>query len=427
MVDRPTRLSDAPWLSDPAAGRVMAALSNAGGEGRFVGGCVRDALLKRPLGDIDIATTLTPDRTLAALKAAGLKAVPTGIDHGTVTAVADHRPFEITTLRRDVETDGRRARVAFTDNWAEDASRRDFTMNALYADIGGVLHDPAGGIDDALAGRVRFVGDADRRIAEDVLRLLRFFRFHAWYGKGAPDPDALAACARAAPLLSTLSGERVRAELLKLLSAPDPAPVWRRMIEADVARAALGVDGDADRLARLEGPPDPILRLAALLGPDAPQALPDRLRLSNIERERLATLSENWNAVEDGASAADLRRLAYRLGRPAADDLIRLAKTEGRPPQADLGAWTPPTFPVRGADLLALGLTTGPEVGRLLSELEGWWIAEDFRPDRAALLDRAKTNCPSPNPLPGGERAIDLPSPLLGEGGTRRSREGEGR
>ena len=259
------RIAPQPWMTEAATASVLGAL---GGTARFVGGCVRDALLGRAIVDIDIATPLLPEEVMRRLEAAGIKAVPTGLDHGTVTAVAPPRRFEVTTLRRDVETDGRHARVAFTDDWAADASRRDFTMNALFLDAEGRVFDPMGGLPDLHAGRVRFVGDPATRIREDVLRILRFYRFQAHYGRGEADPPARADCRALAPLLPSLSGERVAAELLKLLAAPDPMPTLRLMAADGVLAMLLP---EARRLARLaaliplEGIGDPLRRLAALL------------------------------------------------------------------------------------------------------------------------------------------------------------------
>src|SRR6478672_10767184 len=231
------RLTDQPWLTASSTRAVMAALEAAGGPGcaRFVGGCVRNALIGAPVDDIDIATTLKPEETDKAIRAAGLKAVPTGIAHGTVTAVTERTPFEITTLRRDVSTDGRNATVAFTDDWAEDAARRDFRLNALYADASGEVFDPTGhGVSDAAEGRIVFVGEARTRIREDYLRILRFFRFYAWYGRGEPDAEAMAACAALAEGMTRLSAERVSKEMLKLLAAPDPRRAVAAMREAGV-------------------------------------------------------------------------------------------------------------------------------------------------------------------------------------------------
>ncbi|MDP3174473.1 MAG: CCA tRNA nucleotidyltransferase, partial [Phenylobacterium sp.] len=290
----------AAWIADPRTIAVMDALEAAGGAGcaRFVGGAVRNALLGAEVDDIDIATTLTPQAVSAALAAASLRAVPTGIDHGTVTAISGGRPFEITTLRRDVATDGRHAVVAFTDDWALDAGRRDFTMNALYADRAGAVLDPTGiGVADALAGRVAFVGDPQTRIREDYLRVMRFFRFHAWYGAGEPDRAALAACAALKGPVAALAAERVSKELLKLLAAEDPRAALAAMAETGVlAIAAPGLEnlgrlsGLVEVEAQLMAEPDAGLRLAALLDDDPPAsaAFAQRLRLSNALRDRLA-------------------------------------------------------------------------------------------------------------------------------------------
>ena len=288
-----------PWMRAPETLAVMRALEAAGGAGcaRFVGGCVRNVLVGRPVDDVDIATTLAPEAVIRAVETAGLKAVPTGLDHGTVTAVAKGRPFEITTLRRDVETDGRRAVVAYTTDWAEDAQRRDFRLNAVYADLGGRLFDPTGaGAADARAGRIVFVGDADTRIREDALRILRFYRFWAWYGRGEPDTAGLAACAARADLLAGLSAERVSKELLKLLAAEDPRAAVRLMDAAGVLARILPEAAARGRFERVVAidlsqalAADPVLRLAALLPDDAAAGLAAarRLRLSNAERDRL--------------------------------------------------------------------------------------------------------------------------------------------
>ncbi|MGE4220379.1 MAG: CCA tRNA nucleotidyltransferase, partial [Alphaproteobacteria bacterium] len=270
------RIEPQPWMTEPATQRVMRALAEGGAGARFVGGCVRDALLGRPIRDIDIATDGSPERVTAILAAAGIKVVPTGFAHGTVTAVVDHRGFEITTLRVDVETFGRHARVAFTDDWVADAARRDFTFNAMSLETDGTLHDPFGGEADLRARRVRFVGAARQRIEEDVLRLLRYFRFHAHYGAPPPDAEALDACRAMAPRLPDLSAERVAAELMKLLAAPDPVPVLRLMRAEGVLARVLDEARDLARLARMvriDAAADPLRRLAALLPSDPAGAL----------------------------------------------------------------------------------------------------------------------------------------------------------
>ena len=400
-------LARQPWMDAPGPRTVIAALEKAGGEGcaRYVGGCVRDALIGRSVSDIDIATVLTPPQTTAALVAAGLKAVPTGIDHGTITAVAFGKPFEVTTLRRDVETDGRRAVVAFTEDWAEDAGRRDFRLNALYLDGHGRLYDPTGGgIDDAQAGRIIFVGDPETRIREDYLRVLRFYRFLAWFGRGAPDPAALAACARWKDGVAGLSGERVSKEILKLLAADDPAPSLRLMVEAGVLALLLP---EARRLDRLDGliaverglgETEPELRLAALF-PDEPKAFAPsaaRLRLSNAQAARIAAALGGSSEISAVMTPHGARAAIYRLGARTFRDRLKLAWA-ARP--ADDPApwraliqiaetWTPPTLPVNGVDAQAAGAAHGPAVGRALAAVENWWIEHDFAPDRAALLQR---------------------------------------
>ncbi|MBX3477810.1 MAG: CCA tRNA nucleotidyltransferase [Brevundimonas sp.] len=370
----------------------MDALETEGGPGcaRFVGGCVRNSLIGRGADDIDIATRLTPDRVVAAAKAAGLKPVPTGIEHGTVTVVASKRPYEVTTLRRDVETDGRRAVVAFTQDWAEDAARRDFRLNALYADRTGAIFDPTGqGVEDARAGRVVFVGDAETRIREDALRILRFFRFFAHFGHGAPDAQGLDACARLSALVEGLSAERVSAELLKLLAAPDPRPAMRAMDGAGVlGRVLPGQAGLALFEAMCAISDDPALRLSALAPADAEAvgAAAGRLRLSNALRDRLVA------AVDDGTVAAAVtaqaaRAAVYRLGGRAVLDRLMRREAAGAAPselaaaRAVAADWTAPRLPVGGREVAALGLAPGPETGRLLKAFEDDWIAGDFPAD----------------------------------------------
>lgn len=378
------------WMVAPATQAVMAALEAAGGMGcaRFVGGCVRNAILGAPVDDVDIATTLTPDAVTEALKAAGLKAVPTGVEHGTVTAVSERRPYEITTLRRDVATDGRRAVVAFTTDWAEDAGRRDFTLNALYAGPDGVILDPVGGgIADARAGRIVFVGEPERRIEEDYLRILRFFRFLAWYGKGEPDERALLACAALKEGLGRLAAERVSKELLKLLAAPDPTRVLALMEESGVLAMILPAAPDLKRLGALDSA-DPLLRLAALL-PDQPELGADfagRLRLSNAERDRLTLALDP--AATPVADPAAIRRAVHRFGGRAVADRARLAGLDASVAELAEG-WTVPALPVSGADALAAG-ASGPAVGVALRAVEAWWVAADFPTDREAALARLR-------------------------------------
>ncbi|EKY30186.1 tRNA nucleotidyltransferase/poly(A) polymerase family protein [Brevundimonas diminuta 470-4] len=392
------------WLTADATRAVMAALAAAGGAdcARFVGGCVRNAVLGAPIDDVDIATVLTPEAVVKALKAAGLKSVPTGMEHGTVTAISERQPFEITTLRRDVSTDGRRATVAFTDDWAEDAARRDFRLNALYADSGGVILDPTGaGYDDALAGRIVFVGEPVQRIEEDYLRILRFYRFFAWYGRGAPDAAAVAACAALAEGVERLSAERVSKEVLKLLAAPDPRPAVRLMQDAGVlGRILPPPDGLTLFEAMVGVSPDPVLRLSALLPADveAVRASANRLRLSNAQKERLIAAVRAPLAPD--ISDASARAVIWREGRQAFEDRVRRAWAAGAEAarmQALLALaadWTPPKLPVGGRDLARLGLKPGPETGRVLKAFEDGWIADDF-PDHGHE-DRLKALIASP-------------------------------
>jgi poly(A) polymerase len=394
-----TRLDPADWLGGPPTAAVLDALESVGGAGcaRFVGGCVRNALLGRAVDDVDVATTLEPPAVIAALKAARLKAVPTGVEHGTVTAVSGGRPFEITTLRRDVETDGRRAVVSFTTDWAEDAARRDFTLNALYARRDGAVLDPLGsGVADAHAGRIVFVGEAQTRIREDYLRILRFYRFVAWYGRGEPDAASAAACAALRGGLIRLAAERVRKEVLKLLAAPDPRPALRLMADAGVLAEILPEAADMNRfdgLVEVAGP-DAILRLAALLpGAAAGAEAARRLRLSNAERDRLvAALGDEGPDLRPDLAPPALRQAVYRLG-PAFADRARLLWAEDPGVTAWTGliaraqGWTPPAFPISGEDAAAAGLPRGPRMGAALREVEAWWVEADF-PDRAAALAR---------------------------------------
>ncbi|MGQ0674838.1 MAG: CCA tRNA nucleotidyltransferase [Rhodospirillales bacterium] len=409
----PQRLEPQPWMTAPATLAVLKALKAGGAEVRFVGGCVRDALLGRAVKDIDLGTTETPDVVLRRLKDAGIHAVPTGIEHGTVTAVAEHRPFEVTTLRRDISTDGRRAVVAFTADWREDASRRDFSFNAMSCAPDGTLYDYFGGREDLRAGRVRFVGDAEMRIREDVMRLLRFFRFNAHYGKGAPDAEGLDACRRLAPLLPTLSGERLQQETLRLLEAPDPAPILRLMREAGVLAAYLAEAGRLDRLAALIGieaaakpGADPVRRLAALIGGGkaAALAVAERLRLSNDARDRLALLADPPVALTPALMGADRRRAFNRLGDAGRRDALLMAWAEaasnGALPRsaadswaaflADALAWRRRELPIKGRDALALGVKPGPKVGELIAAVEAWWEAGDFKAGREECLAELK-------------------------------------
>ena len=388
------RLDDQPWLTAPATREVMTALEAAGGPGcaRFVGGCVRNALIGAPVADIDIATTLKPEETDRAIRAAGLKAVPTGIAHGTVTAVAQRQPFEITTLRRDVSTDGRNATVAFTDDWAEDAARRDFRLNALYADGEGQVFDPTGeGLSDTAAGRIVFVGEPETRIREDYLRILRFFRFFAWYGRGEPDGAALEACRALAPGMTCLSTERVSKELMTLLAAPDPRLAMAAMVQTGVLAQILpeAVPGPLFE-AVVDRNADPVVRLMTLFPTDERlvREASTRLRFPNAARDRLAAAAVAAPAVSLTMSDADARAAVYRHGARAVADALhrRWAET---PAEADSArrlltlaeGWRRPSMPVGGRELARLGVEPGPETGRLLKAFEDGWIADDFPSD----------------------------------------------
>ena len=386
-IDLPDR------MRDPAAARLFAALDAAGIAARFVGGCVRNAVLGRGIDDIDIAVAKPPETVMLALRAAKLKAIPTGLKHGTVTAVVEDRTFELTTLRRDVETDGRHAVVAFTDDWLEDAQRRDFTFNALYADRDGTLYDPFDGRADLAQKRVRFIGDPDLRIAEDRLRVLRFFRFHAWYGAPPLDGPSYDACARHAGALGNLSGERVAKEVLRLLSAADPADAIEAMADAGALDHWLPEYDGTTRLRALiarETAPDGLRRLAAILENDADAtAIGKRLKLSTQQALRLEIMLAREPAMDVAGGARAWRSGIYRLGTSLYIDRLLLAVDatgDWRAALALAQSWTPPELPVSGGDALKLGLKPGPKVGALLDQVERWWITGDFTADRAACL-----------------------------------------
>src|SRR6266404_1649400 len=370
----PPRIAPQPWMVEPATQAVLAALSSGGVEARFVGGAVRDALLGRPIGDIDIATPAPPERIIELLEKSGIKVVPTGLAHGTVTAIVPPRQFEITTLRRDVETYGRRARVAFDADWAADAARRDFTINAIFLAADGTIHDPVGGLADLRAHRIRFVGDPAARIAEDVLRLLRYYRFEARFGRGGGDPQARLACRAAAHVLPSLSAERVAQELTKLLETPDPLPVLHMMQEDSVLAVILREAKRLDRLQQMiaiEPEADPLRRLAALIEVDAAGAIAvaERLRFSNAWRDRLRGLAPPW-AVDPRANGRAQRRALYRLGAGRYSDIALLQAAEGAMSGERLTEllalarnWIPPVFPLTGHDVTRLGIRPGEKVG----------------------------------------------------------------
>jgi poly(A) polymerase len=374
-------LPEAEWRTRPDLARLTVVLGANEGLVRYVGGAVRDTLLGLPVSDLDVATSLLPDEVSRRVRAAGFKAVPTGIAHGTITAVLPSGPVEVTTLRRDVETDGRRATIAFTDDWREDAARRDFTINALSASpADGLIHDYFGGLDDVKAGLVRFIGDPLARIAEDHLRILRFFRFHARFGQGYPDDAGLAACAARANDLMALSRERIAQELIKLLAVDDPVPTITLMVKHGIFAPVLP-EIDADGVLRLrqlvarEGVRggDPVRRLAALLPPDP--ALADqvgaRLKLSNAQRKRLASAAEPG---EPGPA----RALAQAIGVEAARDRLLLRSADPTDGLAALEGWAPPRLPIGGGDLVTLGLKAGPVVAATLQSIERQWVEEGF-------------------------------------------------
>ena len=394
-------------MTADATRAVMKALTANGGQARFVGGAVRNALLGEPVTDVDIATPLAPDEVMQRLKAAQLGAIPTGIEHGTVTAVAMGRPYEITTLRRDVKTDGRRAVVAYTADWAADASRRDFTMNAIYADEDGTLFDPSGGIADLNGRHVHFVGDPATRMREDYLRILRLFRFHAWYGQGEIDTLALAAAIAEKAGLKRLSGERVQKELLRLLEAPDPVSALHAMQTNGILAEILPAPANVERLDRLAGimrangfAQDAILSLAALSpSHDAARGLAAGLKLSNADRDRLLDATDAQIPIDASLSPEAARRVLYRTGTRRFRDRLLLSWADARAGTTDKiwsslltlsRSWQKPILPVDGRDALAAGVEEGPAVGRVLAVLEEWWVEQGFAQGRDSLLTRLK-------------------------------------
>ena len=397
------RLENSAWLSSGALAHVLAVLDHAGEEARVVGGAVRDALLGQTSGEVDIATTAVPDTVIERARAAGFKAVPTGIDHGTVTVIVDGEPFEVTTLRADVETYGRKAKVAFGRDWKVDAERRDFTMNALSVDRAGEIFDYVGGLADIDARRVRFIGKAEKRIAEDYLRILRFFRFHATYGQGAPDPDGLKACIDGREGLAQLSRERVRMELIKLLRAAHATPTLAVMTEAGLLEMVLGgvpLLASFENTCKVEKAigivGDPVRRLGALgvaVVEDA-ERLWQRLRLTNSEHARLASIGEGWKEIDPAQGEAAARELIYRLGPDRYLDRVLVAWARSLDGAADEmwknlatlpARWTAPTFPLKAKDFTRRGIEKGPRLGAVIAAAEEAWIAASFPVDQAAL------------------------------------------
>ena len=392
---------DAPWLKSGPAARVLELLDGHGEQARVVGGAVRNALMKIPIGDIDIATTAPPAEVIRRAKAAGIKSVPTGIEHGTVTLVVDAQPFEVTTLRQDIETFGRKAKVAFGRDWAVDAQRRDFTINGLSVDAAGVVHDHVGGLDDIAAKRVRFIGDPDLRIAEDYLRILRFFRIHAAYGAGEPDRAGYLACIRGRAGLAGLSAERMRMEMLKLMIAEGASGAVAAMAEGGLLLPVVGGVAytgpftamvSAERLLGLKA--DGVRRLGALavaVTEDA-KRVAMRLRLTNAETKALDSMGHRWWRLA-GMDEARARRLLYRLGEDRYRDRLMLAWAragDGYSPHwrelATLPArWTAPKFPLKAADFIARGIAEGPALGQVLALAEDAWLAAEFPLDQITL------------------------------------------
>lgn len=438
MTTTPPSIGKAGWLISRETQAVFAALNREGHEARAVGGAVRNTLMGLPVSDVDIATTATPAEVTALVERRGLKAVATGLGHGTMTVIVEHHPFEVTTLRQDVETFGRHATVQFTRDWTEDARRRDFTMNALYASADGEVYDPLGGYADIAARRVRFIGDARERIREDYLRILRFFRFNADYGAGPLDEEGLRACVRERKGLRELSAERVRTEMFRLLVAPQAGRSLQAMYDtgllsdvlASAPRLAL-----FDRMARLEAAlglaASPVRRLGALAAaiPEDAERLAERLRLSRAEGRLLAAMTgpcrsagwrldaadpSNGDGPGGGLNEQEARLALYRLGRETFEARVLDAWARAGAEPSDAGwrrlyglpeRWTPPEFPLKGADLMKRGMKSGPELGETLRQLEAQWTADGFRAGREEMLGwlALKTARPAAGaPLPPG-------------------------
>jgi poly(A) polymerase len=396
------QLTGAAWLRQGEVARLLAVLGRDGEEARVIGGAVRNALLHLAVDEVDVATTAMPKEVVRRVEAAGWKAVPTGIEHGTVTVVIDSKPFEVTTLRQDVETYGRKAKVVFGRDWRADAERRDFTINALSASADGRVYDYVGGIDDIAARRVRFIGEPATRIAEDYLRILRFFRFHAWYGKDHPEPAGLHACILARAGLATLSRERVRMELLKLLLAPHATPTLAAMAETGILGTVLGGVPQlasfenlvkAEAATALSG--DAVRRLGALAVSvmEDGERLAQRLRLSNAEAERLVALEHWWRIAPDAGDQA-AHALLYHLGPQSFTDRVLIAWSRSAAGAADRAwqglaglprRWTAPKFPLKAADFTRRGIAQGPALGAVMRAAEAAWVAADFPAETAAL------------------------------------------
>lgn len=402
----PPSLAGADWLAAQLVRAIFSALAVEGDEVRIVGGAVRNALFGLPVADIDFATTATPETVARRARSAGMKVVPTGIDHGTLTLVSGGEGYEVTTLREDIETDGRHAIVRFGRDWETDARRRDFTVNALSVDSEGKVYDPIGGYPDILAGRIRFIGDAERRIAEDRLRILRFFRFFAEYSRGEIDKDGLSATIRARNGLRELSAERVGQEMHRLVvvaRAPETVTIMQESGILPIVLGGVGYLRPFERLAAFEAglgvAPSIPLRLAALgckVEEDV-ERLTERLRLANAERDRMLAAVAAVRSFPAEPDAREARRSLYRLGSEVFRDAVALSVADGRaePDDAAWGdlyrlpdRWRVPAFPLGGRDVLGEGAPRGPSVGALLRAVEAWWIEQDFAPDAAALKAR---------------------------------------
>jgi poly(A) polymerase len=407
-VTAEVKLGEAAWLMQGEVARLLRLLNRDGEEARVVGGAVRNALLRLAVGEIDVATTAVPEEVARRAESAGWKAIPTGIEHGTVTVVIGGKPFEVTTLRQDVETYGRKAKVVFGRDWKADAERRDFTINALSAAVDGAVHDYVGGIADIAKRRVRFIGEPQKRIAEDYLRILRFFRFHAWYGEGAPDAAGLHACVVARSGLDMLSRERVRTELLKLVLAPHAASTLAVMAETGLLGAVLGgvpLLASFENMAKAEAAvgvgADAVRRLGALgvIVKEDAERLALRLRLSNAEAERLAAL-DFWWRVSPASGNQAAHALLYQLGPQSFLDRVLLAWSRSAAGAADKAwlelaslpqHWNPPVFPLKAADFIRRGIAPGPALGAVLRAAELAWIAADF-PEQPDAIETIADN-----------------------------------
>lgn len=409
------KLNPEPWLSDPNTLSVMNALSAGGADVRYVGGCVRDAIARRPIADIDIGTPEPPEQVMARLKAADIKSIATGIEHGTVTAVSGGRPFEITTLRCDVETDGRRAVIAYTEDWIVDSSRRDFTINALSANRDGDVYDYHDGIADLAHGRIRFVGISEERVQEDYLRILRYFRFYAHFGRPPYDDGAFNACRKHAEKLRGISAERIRHELIRTLRAIEPADAFIMMRNAHVLDVILPEATEigslraaswlASRGVIIDGlKPDAIRRLGALLAPDCDaKGIAQRLRLSNKETERLVRMKKFAPLFAAADTMQNIEARIHKLGNETVGDALILAwaarlATEAKLPAEETAlrrkaletafSWQAPTLPVGGEDVKVMGIPHGPEIGTALRAVEDWWAEGGFTAGREACLEK---------------------------------------